>query len=92
MSSAQKPEAEVRQALRDWIVKTSGKIQPSELLDSTPLIEKRIISSLHIMELILLIERIKGTRFNLKQIKPGAFGSVDAIYSSFFAESETVAR
>ncbi|MGZ6434487.1 MAG: hypothetical protein ACXWRE_14215, partial [Pseudobdellovibrionaceae bacterium] len=51
---------------------------------SAALLESRILSSLHVMELILEVEKIKGTKFNLKNIKPGAFNSIDNIYNSFF--------
>ncbi len=79
-----KSESEIRAEIREWILRKNTKISAAELADDTPLLEKRIISSLHIMELILLIERIKASRFDLKAIKPGAFNSVDSIYRSFF--------
>jgi len=81
-----KTEADLRQALRDWVLSKSKKVTAAELTDQTSLIETRIISSLQIMELILLIEKLRGQRFDLKSIKPGAFGSIDSIYDSFLKE------
>jgi acyl carrier protein len=78
-----KSENEIKQELRTWILKV-GKVTPEGLTNETPLIEKRIIKSLQIMELILLIEKLKGSRFDLKAIKPGAFNTIDSIYRSFF--------
>lgn len=43
-----KTEAEIRQALRDWVSQKSGTMAPTALSDATPLIEQRLISSLHI--------------------------------------------
>ncbi|MFL5815616.1 MAG: hypothetical protein ACJ763_18745 [Bdellovibrionia bacterium] len=79
-----KTESEIKTEIREWVLKTNKKITAAELTDDMHLIEKRIISSLHIMELILLIEKIKASRFDLKAIKPGAFNSIDSIYKSFF--------
>ena len=55
-----KTETEVRQSLRDWIVKTNGKIRAEDLADDTPIIDRRIISSLQLMDLILMLERLSG--------------------------------
>lgn len=82
-----KTEQEVKTLLKQWILKKSTKIKESDLTDQTPLFEKRIITSLQVMELILEIEKIRGSKFNLKSIKPGAFGSIDNIYSSFFGSA-----
>ena len=74
-----------KQDLKSWILKKNNKIKSEDLNDETLLLESRIISSLHIMELILEIEKLKGSRLNLKNIKPGVFKSVNAIYDAFFA-------
>lgn len=77
-------EQEIKETLRQWVLKKSKKISDSELTFQTMLLESRVISSLHVMELILEIERIKGSKFNLKSLKPGAFNSIDSIYATFF--------
>ncbi len=82
-----KTEQEVKTLLKQWVLKKSAKISESDLNYQTQLLEGRIISSLHIMELILEVEKIKGSKFNLKNIKPGAFNSIDSIYSSFFGSA-----
>jgi len=79
-----KAEAEVRQALRDWVLKTSGKIKPDELTDETPIIEQRIISSLQIMDLILFLEQQTGQPIDVTQLKPGVFRNISVIYRNFF--------
>ena len=82
-----KSEAEVRQALRAWVLKTSGKIKPEELTDETPIIEQRIISSLQIMDLILFLEQQMDRSIDVEQLKPGVFRSISVIYRNFFEES-----
>jgi len=80
-----KTEAEIRQSLRQWIVKTSGKIRPDELNDDTPIIERRIISSLQLTDLILMLEELSDNAIDAEMLKPGAFRDINAIYRNFFA-------
>ncbi len=79
-------DPEIRQAIRDWVIKTSGKIRPDELDDSTPIIERRIISSLHVLDLILFLERLSGKPIDVGKLKVGVFRDIDAIVRNFFAE------
>ena len=81
-------EAEIRQALRDWVVKTSGKIQPAELNDETPIIEQRIISSLQVMDLILFIERLSNRSIEVDDLKVGVFRNINALYENFFQNAQ----
>ena len=84
-------ESEVRQELRLWIFKVSKKLTPETqaiFADSTSLMDSRIITSLQIMELILVIEKLRGQKFDLKKLKPGAFNSINSIYATFFTENK----
>lgn len=77
-------EEEMRQSLRDWIVKTNGKIQTQDLNDQTPIIEQRIISSLQVMDLIFFLEQLSGRPIEVDDLKPGVFRDIDSIYQNFF--------
>lgn len=77
-------EAEIRAALRDWIVKASGKVTREELSDETPLIEERIITSLQVMDLILFLEKLSGQPIEVEQLQAGAFRNINALYRNFF--------
>jgi hypothetical protein len=83
-----KTEPEVRQALREWVIKTSGKIKPEELDDATPIIERRIISSVHVLDLILFLEELGGKAIDVGKLKVGVFRNIDTIYRNFFAVAE----
>ena len=87
-----KPETEVRQALREWIVKTSGKIRAEELSDDTPIIERRIISSLQLTDLILMVEDLSGQPIDAELLKPGVFKDINAIYRNFFDSARAKAN
>ena len=79
-----KTEPEIRKALREWVLKTSGKIKASELTDDTLIIEQRIISSVQILDLILFLEQMTGRSIDVEQLKPGVFRTVNVIYRNFF--------
>jgi acyl carrier protein len=79
-----KTEEEIRQSLRDWIIKTNGKIRAEELNDETPIIEYRIISSLQVMDLIIFLERLSNKTVEVEDLKPGVFRDINSIYRTFF--------
>ena len=76
-------ETEARTALRAWIVKTSGRIREEELADDTPILEQRILTSLHVMDLLLFLEKLTGRTIDPERLKPGAFRDVDTICRNF---------
>lgn len=75
---------EIKAALKEWIAKKSGKVAAADLADDTPIIERRIISSLQVMDLILHLERLRGKPVEIDSLKPGAFRTVGDIYANFF--------
>lgn len=77
-------ETEIKQALREWIVKANSKIQPEELDDETPIIEQRIISSLQVMDMIFFIEKLSNKSIEVESLKVGVFQNINAIYDNFF--------
>jgi hypothetical protein len=75
---------EIKHALRTWIANKNGKVGPDAIADDTPILEQRILTSLHVPELILYVEQLSGNRVAVSQLKPGVFRSIDAIVSNFF--------
>lgn len=84
-------EIAVKRALRDWIVRTSGRVDAAVVTDGTPLVAQGILKSVDVMELILFIEELLERSIDVERIVPGSFGSIDAIYRSFFGEDERAA-
>lgn len=76
----------LRAQLRDWVVWTSVRITRDELTDDTPLLERRIITSLQLMDLILFIESLSGRPIDVEQLKPGLFRDVDTICRHFLED------
>jgi acyl carrier protein len=81
-------EADIRQALRDWVVKTHGKIRPEDVHDDTPLIMRGLISSLQIIDLLLFLEHLRGKPLTIDHLRAGVFRSINTIYEYFFQEAE----
>ena len=76
-------EADFKQALRDWVARTSGKVRPEDLDDETPIIERRIITSLQTMDLILFLEQLTGNAIDVEKLKVGVFRNIATIYDNF---------
>ena len=72
--------------LREWVLSMNGKITPAELRDDTPLIEQRVISSLHITDLILFLEDLRGAPVDLSLISGPAFRDINAVCNTFLAD------
>ena len=79
-------EEEIRRSLREWIAETSGKIRPEDLDDQTPIIERRVISSLQVMDLIFFLEQLSGLPIEIDDLRPGVFRDIDTIYKNFFSQ------
>lgn len=79
-------EASVKRALRDWIVRTNGRIDAAVVTDGTPLVAQGILRSVDVLELVLFLEELLERTIDVERIVPGSFGSIDAIYRSFFGE------
>ena len=79
-----KNESEVRKTLREWIVNKNGRLSAHDLVDDTPIIERRIISSLQLTDLILMLEKLSGNPIEAEMLRPGAFRDINAIYRNFF--------
>ena len=81
-----KSESQIRCALREWVVQASGQVAAEDVDDGTPIIERRMLRSAQVMDLILYLEELRGGAIDVEQLAPGAFRSIDAIYERFFAE------
>ncbi len=80
MSSPDQLKAEIK----SWILKKNSKVAADQLNDDTPILEQRIISSLHVLDLILYLEKLSAKKINMSHLKPGVFQSVNTIYQNFF--------
>ncbi len=81
-------EEQTKQALREWIARTNGRVSVADIEDGTPLVSQGILKSVHVLELILWIEERLERSIDPERIRPGSFRCIDAIYGSFFGEED----
>ncbi|GAB1640685.1 hypothetical protein [Krasilnikovia sp. MM14-A1259] len=80
---------DIRAALREWVVARNPGLDPETLTEHTPLISSRLVTSLHIVELLLFIEELRAAPVDPRSLAPGAFADIGTIAQAFFAPDET---
>jgi hypothetical protein len=80
--------AAARVALRDWVVRCTGRIGAADLRDDTPLLTEGILTSIDVMELLLELERLRGAPVDVRRIEPGSFHSIDAIVAQWLESAD----
>ena len=75
---------DVRTALLDWVRAHRRGASDAPLDADTLLLQERLLTSLHLPELLLYIEQLSGRPLDVASIRPGAFASVAAIERHFF--------
>lgn len=76
-----------KERLRAWILEHGRRIDGVELTDQTPLLEKRILTSLQIADLLLFLEELRGTPVELEGLSGASFRDLDSMTRSFLAEA-----
>ncbi|GAB7142829.1 hypothetical protein [Mycobacterium riyadhense] len=76
-------EPEIREALRRWVLAKATGLEPVELTDQTPLFEERHVRSVHLPELLLLLERLRGAPIDVEDLRPGDFRDIDTLLRRF---------
>ncbi len=76
-------EREIREALRSWILTKARNLDGAALTDTTPLFEERQLRSLHVPELLLLLERLRGEPIDVEDLRPGDFRDIDTLVLRF---------
>lgn len=71
--------AAARRALRDFVLELNPGLDPVELADNTPLIARRLVTSQHILDLLLLVEGLRLAPIDPRSLTPTAFADIDSI-------------
>jgi hypothetical protein len=80
MSSETSSEAEIRWAVREFVRRRSGGLAVD---DDTPLLTLRLLRSVHLPELIILLERLRGAPIDVERLAHGDFDSIETIVARF---------
>jgi acyl carrier protein len=88
-AGALKNEDEIRAALRAWIVEHARTAIPSDLGDTTPILDSGLLSSLDVVELVLFIENLRGDEVDVDAIEPESLRNIDSLFEAFFQTDAT---
>lgn len=75
-----------RAEVRHWVLRNATDLTEDRLTETTPLLEGRIITSLHIPELLLLLERLRCRPIDLSALRPGDLKDLATIYARFLRD------
>jgi hypothetical protein len=76
-------DREIREELRSWVLTKANHLTVGELTDHTALFAERHLRSVHLPELLLLLERLRGTPIDVENLWAGDFRDIDAIVLRF---------
>lgn len=75
--------------LRAWILAHTSRIADAELHDDTPLLERRILTSLQLADLLLFLEELRGSPVDLERVTGAAFRDLASLAQAFLPEEVT---
>jgi hypothetical protein len=75
-------EAEIRAELRSFVQLRARNLP---VTDRTPLFAQRALRSVHVPELLLLLERLRGAPIDIERLQPGDLHSIDVMVERFGA-------
>lgn len=76
-------EQEAKDAIRSWVISRAKSPAPDQIDETTPLFAQRHLSSLHVPELMLLLERLRGKPIDPEGLGPGDFRNIETIVRRF---------
>jgi len=76
-------ESKMRQTLREWVLGKAEDLDPTALTGTTPLFEERHLRSLHVPELLLLLERLRGEPVDVDELRAWDFRDIDTLVARF---------
>lgn len=72
--------------LRAWILEHGKRIDDAELRDDTPLLERRILTSLQLADLLLFLEELRGAPVDLEGLSGASFRDLASLVKAFLPE------
>ncbi|WP_269858548.1 acyl carrier protein [Streptomyces sp. RPT161] len=82
-------EQEIRDSLRSWVLAKAADRDGATITDQTALFEERYLRSVHLPELLLLLERLSGTPIDVEDLNPGDFRDIDSMVLRFCTTGAT---
>jgi hypothetical protein len=76
-------ESDFRAELRAWVNEKTGV----EVTDHSQIFADRTLRSVHIPELLLVMERLRGAPIDVEQLRPTDFSDIDTLVNRFGSSS-----
>jgi hypothetical protein len=76
-------EPDFRAELRAWVNEKTGV----EVTDHSQIFADRTLRSVHIPELLLVMERLRGAPIDVEQLRPTDFSDIDTLVTRFGSSS-----
>lgn len=76
-------EPDFRAQLRAWVSEKTGV----EVTDHSQIFADRTLRSVHIPELLLVMERLRGAPIDVEQLRPTDFSDIDTLVTRFGSSS-----
>ncbi len=74
-------EDDFRTQLRDWV---NGKAKTeAPVTDQTKIFAERVLRSVHVPELLLLMERLRGEPIDIEDLRPADLRDIDTLVARF---------
>jgi hypothetical protein len=74
----------MRSELRSFVLaKARGPLEAAALTDQTPLLADGWLRSVHLPELLLLLERLRGAPIQVEDLQPGDFRDIETLVARF---------
>jgi hypothetical protein len=80
-----------RARLRAWVLEHGQRVTDAELTDETPLLERRILSSLQIADLLLFLEELRGEPVDLEGLTGASFRDLGSMARAFLPAGDGAA-
>ncbi|MCZ4119629.1 hypothetical protein [Streptomyces sp. H39-S7] len=76
-------DQEIRDRIRAWVLTKAPDLSAADLTDRTPLFEERHLRSVHLPELLLLLERLRASPIDVEDLRPGDFRDIRTMVDRF---------
>lgn len=78
-------QSDAREAVRAWVLVRNPELPAGHLRDDTPLLADRLVTSLQVLDLLLLLESLRDAPLRVADLTAGAFADIDTIVTTFLA-------
>ncbi|MDJ0345779.1 hypothetical protein QMK19_34875 [Streptomyces sp. H10-C2] len=76
-------DQEIRDLLRSWVLTKAPDLSADAFTDRTLLFEERHLRSVHLPELLLLLERLRAAPIDVEDLRPGDFRDIRTMVDRF---------